>query len=122
MPPWARSWTLGLVFGLAATWILIAMFVPGIPLFLLLAVPFLLQSRHRLAAAGAILLAMAVHFAYFEWTGVERCAEMNRRPNASCQTYGVETTVVAIGLLGVAGVALTITGALAAGRAASRDG
>jgi hypothetical protein len=85
------------------------MFVPGIPIFLLLAVPFILQSRQRLATAGAILLAMSAWFGYFEWLGIERCAEMNRRPNASCQMYGVEGAVVATGLLAVAGLALSLS-------------
>ena len=65
---------------------------------------------------------MSALFGLFEWTGVERCAQMNRRPNAACQMYGVEETAIATGLLALAGLALTAQSAVAARKARSLTG
>ncbi len=89
----------------------------GLLVFIALGVPLVLRSKHRGATGGAVLLAMALIFSWFLRESVERCAEIDRSPNGSCQMYGVADQSMALALLTGTGVVLSVGSALATARA-----
>jgi hypothetical protein len=75
---------------------------------------FAIRSPERAAFGGGAIVATGVVFLYVVRNGFERCAKFNTeaRPIGGCSMFGVEDSVVAMGLYLLVGVGLTAYAAL----------
>jgi hypothetical protein len=74
-----------------------------------LALPILgiaLLGRSGLAAGGGLLVSLGIGYLWAITAANERCAEFNRQPNASCQTYGTDEQLLLAGAVAALGVLL----------------
>ena len=77
--------------------------------------------RSGLAVGAGLLISLGLGYVWAIAAANERCAEFNRQPNASCQTYGTDDQFVlawAVAALGVVLAVLTLARARHVPRAA----
>jgi hypothetical protein len=113
MSGWARCWIAGAALGLVllAVAIRTALVAPlGIIALGLLAI----RSPERAAFGGGAIVSTGGVFLYLLREGFERCAKFNSeaRPIGGCSMFGVEDSVVAMGLYLLVGLGLTAYAAL----------
>ena len=95
-----KMWILGAIAGVAALFVTVFIFPLGIALVVIVA--FL---RPRPAATAGVCMAWGATFLIVMWQAADRCAALNRQPNASC-TMGDNTPFA------IAGVAVLVLGIL----------
>jgi hypothetical protein len=65
-----------------------------------------LLRRSGLAVGGGILVSFGLGFIWTIAAANERCAEFNRQPNASCETYGTGEQFILAGCVAALGALL----------------
>jgi hypothetical protein len=75
-----------------------------------------LLRRSGLAVGGGILVSFGLGYVFTIAAANERCAEFNRQPNASCETYGTEEQLILAGCVAALGLLLAAFALARAGR------
>lgn len=103
-----RPWSTGLVLGVAAVLILPYTFaLYGVPLILAIGLAVKATVLPRPAGGAGFLTAVGAGWLLWLQRTTEQCADLNRSPNASCQT-GDNSLLLWVGLLLLgSGLALT---------------
>ena len=76
---------------------------------LALALPILaiaVLRRTGLAVAAGLLVAFGLGYIWAIVAANERCAEFNRQPNAGCQSFGTEESLILAGCIAALGLVL----------------
>ena len=111
MGQWSLQLVIGLLLGFALVWWMFAFSLYAV-LWAAIFVPVLaLRMKYRGAFAGGVLLGLGALMVFFTLDATRRCAEFDRQPNASCQSFGVEQNIALMSVLLVIGLALIVASA-----------